>query len=315
MAQIIPMDNASVTVSVVMPCFNAAPFIAEALNSVLSQGVRGIEVIVVDDGSTDDSVAVALSMGPAVKVIRQVNAGPAAARNRGVREAQGRFVAFLDADDLWLPGKLAEQLKVFETRPEAAVVYGPFLFWRPDEDGAPQRAVAYSPTAQQAMRSGWLYPEILLDSLVCIITAIVRREVFDAIGAFDEQLRTGEDYDFWIRAARFGACISVERPLACYRLHGGGTTRVPRPQCNEYEVVRAAARTFGLQGQDGVSLAPHRLRQRLYRLSFDHGYLHYWHGQARVAQRQFARALGHAPWHGRAWIYWALAGAKRLLGH
>jgi glycosyltransferase involved in cell wall biosynthesis len=305
------IDTAPVRVSVVIPCFNAAPFIADALRSVFDQQVGGIEVIVVDDGSVDESVAIAESF-PAVRVLRQANRGPAAARNLGVAHASGPLVAFLDADDVWLPGKLAGQLALLESEPQAAVVYGDFYFWRPQQ-GA-EKLFTHPPDIDDAVRSGWLYPEILLDSLICIITAVVRRDVFRQLGGFDEQLRTGEDYEFWIRAALRQRCLKVDQPVARYRLHEGGTTRVPRPTSNEYQVVERAWRAHGLSGPRGAALPAARLADRLYWLAFDHAYLHFWHGEARVARQHFARALRHVPMRPKAWAYWALALARQGLG-
>jgi glycosyltransferase involved in cell wall biosynthesis len=302
-------DAVPVTVSVVIPCFNAAAFLAEALRSVLQQNMEGLEVIVVDDGSIDDSVAIARSFS-FVRVIEQANLGPAAARNRGVAQAGGRFVAFLDADDVWLPGKLASQLALLEQAPDAGVVYGDFYFWREDI----RTSCTHPSEFDAAVRSGWLYPEILLDSLVCIITAVVRREVFDEIGGFDEQLRTGEDYDFWVRAALRYRCLKVAHPVALYRLHEGGTTRMPRPTSNEYQVVERNFRAHRLVGARGTSLPRSRLAARLHKLAFDHGYLHFWRGDTRVARRHFAQALTHAPWRPRTWAYWALAWGKQCLG-
>lgn len=298
-------DAAPAFISVVVPCFNAAPFLAGALRSVLDQeGVAGLEVIVVDDGSSDESVAIARGFGAPVLVLEQANAGPAAARNRGIAAARGALVAFLDADDVWLPGKLASQLALLEQAPDAGVVYGDFYFWRPPQG---RELVTHPPHTDAAVRSGRLYPQILLDSLVCMITAVVRREVFERIGGFDEQLRTGEDYDFWIRAALHTRCLKVAQPVALYRLHEGGTTRVPRSVSNEYEVVRRAAALHGVADAAGRVLPRERLNERLYRLAFDHAYLHYWRGDARVARRHFARAIGHAPRHLKAWGYWLLA--------
>jgi glycosyltransferase involved in cell wall biosynthesis len=111
-------------ISVVVPVFNGAPFLAGALASVATQGCRPREVIVIDDGSTDGSHAIAEAWGPPMRVFRQANAGPAAARNRGIEQATGRYLAFLDADDLWPRDKLARQLAVLETRPELDMILG-----------------------------------------------------------------------------------------------------------------------------------------------------------------------------------------------
>lgn len=129
-------------VSVIMPAYNARPYIAEAMQSVLSQDYPNIELIVVDDGSVDGSAECAKMFGDRVKVIRQANAGVAAARNKGLDEAKGELIAFLDADDVWLPGKISAQVEYLRQHPETAVVYGTFLRWHAKADGtfdAPRR--------------------------------------------------------------------------------------------------------------------------------------------------------------------------------
>jgi glycosyltransferase involved in cell wall biosynthesis len=113
-------------VSVVIPAFNAARYLGEALDSVFGQTLTDLELVVVDDGSTDETPQVVQGYGSRVRYVRQPNAGVASARNRGVAESSGRYVAFLDADDVWLPGKLERQLEALAARPSARVCHSDF---------------------------------------------------------------------------------------------------------------------------------------------------------------------------------------------
>ena len=118
-------------VSVIMPAYNARPYIEQAIRSVLDQDYAQIELIVVDDGSNDGTPELAEQFGNRVKVLRQKNAGPAAARNRGFAASQGEFIAFLDADDVWLAGKASMQVRYLQNHSETGLVYGDFKHWRP----------------------------------------------------------------------------------------------------------------------------------------------------------------------------------------
>jgi glycosyltransferase involved in cell wall biosynthesis len=307
-------------VSVIMPAFNAQAFIRQAVVSVLAQDYPHIELIVVDDGSTDGTLqALAEFAGQVrvpVRIESQANAGPAAARNRGLATARGELIAFLDADDLWLPGKLKAQVNYLQQHPDVAVVFGGFKRWEAQADGefdvpplTGGAVPAHEPTTQP---SGWIYSDLLLDSVVHIITALVRKPVFDAIGSFDESLSTGEDYDFWLRASRRYRIDQLARTVAWYRIHAASITKMPRAESNEYRVLHAALQQFGATGPDGRTVAEAVLNQRLFGICFGHGYLHFWQGDPRHAHIAFSCALGHAFWHPRVWAYWLLSGLLRM---
>lgn len=305
------------SVSVVIPAYNCAGFIREAIESVLAQDYGNRELVVVDDGSTDATSEVVRSFGSAVRLIGQSNRGPAAARNRGLAEARGDYVAFLDGDDVWLPGKLAEQMSYFRTHPETGVVFSGFGIWQPRHDGSYPPASEWEANGVRDVigpaYDGYLYPDLLLDSVLCIITAVVSRNVFASVGAFDESLRVGEDYDFWIRASRQFQAHKVDRVYALYRMRPQSATRsAPRTVSSEYFVVRRAIERFGVAGPNGREVSGSRLRERLATLSFDHGYRHFWSGDLRVAGESFRQSLRHAWWSPRTLAY-ALAAQARLL--
>lgn len=188
-------------VSVIIPAHNAARHIGRAVRSALSQTVRDIELIVVDDCSDDDTDAVAAATGKeAVKIIRHTsNKGAAAARNSGIHASRGRYVAFLDSDDAWHPGKLEKQLALFKGREDSlACAYCGFSSFDP--------ATGIKTGETRPMRRGNIEADLLEAN--CITgggsTALVPRPKLDKAGLFDESLGTCEDWDLWLRLSRTG---------------------------------------------------------------------------------------------------------------
>lgn len=295
-------------VSVVMPAYNAGLYIDEAIRSVLSQDYANIELIVVDDGSKDGTPELAEQFGDRVTVIRQKNAGPAAARNRGIATARGEFIAFLDADDVWLPGKASLQVKYLQNHPEVGVVFGDFMHWSPQADGTflkpPALINEKSPFAVLPEHSGWIYTVLLFDNVIHIITAMIRRPVVAAMGGLDESLPTGEDYDFWLRVSRQFRADKLDCVLAYYREHPSGVTKTPRRDNNEYRVLVKTLKAHGAVGPDGASAPLSDVSARLYQLCFSHGYFHIRSGDASVAQDAFSAALRHKPLSPKVWAYW-----------
>ncbi len=201
-------------VSVVMPAYNVAPYIGTSIASVCAQTFADWELLIVDDGSTDDTAAIAERFAradPRVRVLRQANGGISAARNTALRRTAGEFIAILDSDDLWSPGFLAGQLAVFERHPDTDVVTGNAWFLGGPLDGAPARP---TPDARPA-------PDLLgiiTDETAVFIMCVFRRRVYDAIGGFDESMRCNEDYDLWLRAAAAGFRFRRnDEPLGRYR--------------------------------------------------------------------------------------------------
>lgn len=312
-----PAGQALPLISVIVPAYNCAAYLGAALDSIFAQEYPRLEVIVVDDGSSDGTVAVAQRYGARVRLISQSNAGPAAARNRGLASARGTFIAFLDGDDLWLEGKLLQQARYLLSHPEASVVYGHFYRWESRADGSFVAATEFDARAGDENidpeLSGWIYHRLLIDSEVHIITAMIRATVIEEIGMFDETLKIGEDYGFWLRVSRRFEFHKLARPLALYRIHGANTTATPRTVNHGYGVLRKNLRQWGLCGPDGRCADKKEMNQRLAQLCFDLGYAHYWHGERSLALRQFALALNHQPslWKSWGYLFLALARAAR----
>src|SRR2546427_10997567 len=206
------------SVSVVIPVYNGEQFLADAIQSVLDQTYQNFEVIVVDDGSTDGSAAVAKRFGEAIRYVHKANGGVSKARNTGIAAARGTYLAFLDQDDLWLPDKLAAQVAYLDSHPEIGAVYCQCEvkgkgWW---------------------LRSGLYYAEPVKGDLVCLMrggtcllmtTTMFRREVLEKIGGFDETfIGAGyEDADLTIRVSEVAQIAHLPQVLAVYRAHSTNT--------------------------------------------------------------------------------------------
>ena len=201
-------------VSVIMPAYRVAAYIREAIESVIAQSYSDWELIVVDDGSPDESGAIAASYAAGdkrIRVARQANSGLSSARNHGIRLARGEFIAILDSDDMWQPSFLAAQVAVLQHHPEVDIITGNAWNLGSGRDGT-----LWHPCPDPRPHPNLL--EILRDEEAVFIMSVVRRRVFDAIGGFDETLRSNEDYHFWLRAALAGfRFMRNDRPLAYYR--------------------------------------------------------------------------------------------------
>jgi len=198
------MNASHPVISVVIPAYNAADFIADSLASVIAQeGPFETEVIVVDDGSTDDTRNRVRSFR-GVQLISQANAGPSAARNRGIAAAHGNYVAFLDSDDIWPEGKLAAQVEVARQHPEAGLIFGDCRIFT---DEGPRARTFFEESALD--RGFWGHSALVQDAYRKLFTtnfvptgaAMVRKDCFSEVGPFDEQRRYVEDMELWFRLA------------------------------------------------------------------------------------------------------------------
>jgi glycosyltransferase involved in cell wall biosynthesis len=196
-------------VSVIIPTYNRAGIIAEAVDSVLAQDYKDFELIVVDDGSTDNTSEVMARYGDDVRVLFQENKGVSAARNRGITEASGKLIAFLDSDDLWLPQKLSTQVEFFSQRPDALICQTEEVWLR--------NGIRINPKHRHKKPSGMIFEPSLKLCLVSPSAVMIRRDLLDRTGGFDETLPACEDYDLWLRiSCRFPVYL-IETPLIIKR--------------------------------------------------------------------------------------------------
>jgi len=205
-------------VSVIIPTYNCGAFIIEALDSVFAQTFTDYEVIVVDDGSTDDTQGVVSRYGEKVRYSYQENKGVAAARNTGIKNARGRFMAFLDADDVWLPKKLELQMRAISESDSIGIV-ACGLFCIREKDNIEKEVIPKNyPNKNQLIQELCCDPEVFFGAGSSVL---VRRECFQRLGLFDENLHAAEDWDMCLRIAQSYDVRSVQLPLLEYRVRDG----------------------------------------------------------------------------------------------
>jgi glycosyltransferase involved in cell wall biosynthesis len=209
-------------VSVIIPTYNSAQYVGAAVDSVLAQTFTDYETIVVDDGSTDETREVLQRYARRITYIYQENRERSAARNAGINASSGKYIAFLDADDLWMPHKIERQVAVLDENPTVALCYCQASYI--DPNGSPVQFLG-----------SWIYGdreskmvvadksrELMLGNVVFGggSTPMVRRSLLEEVGLFDETLSYPEDWDLWIRLSRKGPFAYIPEPLACYRVYG-----------------------------------------------------------------------------------------------
>lgn len=286
-------------VSVIIPSYNCEQFIAETIDSVLSQTVKDIELIVVDDGSTDRTQEIVASYGASVRLITQANAKVCAARNRGIREASGEYICLMDHDDYWFPGKLARQLEEFEAHPEAGAVYSSFICWHAGPDGYFPDPKGFDlksfPDDIDPDFSGWVYHQFLLDCWMLTSTVMFRAEVFKRCGMFDETLPFSEDWELWLRISRVYPMIQLRRPTTLYRQHFQQGNLVVRDVDYRTALLTKTGKKWGLCSRDGRCVTRRQFNNKLaeYNASFAFGHLKA--GNKKVAISSFLKGWISSP--------------------
>ena len=285
-------------VSVIIAAYNASGWIAETLSSVVAQEYDNYEVIVVNDGSTDDTEAVVALFGEKVHCINKSNGGEASARNKGIRAARGKYLAFVDADDLWTSNKLRLQVGLLESSEAAWVYSDAFVF-----DGLTGRTL-YKFSRRRQYDGDILRP-LLLNDFIPSPTPVIRRSVFDKAGLFDERAerRIGEDWDMWLRIAALYPVAVVRRPLAYYRLHSASATSREDPMVKMEAWLTVV--------EEAVSREPRRLgpikNRALSRVLIDTGRSLAGCGQTASARKVFFQAMGLTPCSILPYLYWGTA--------
>lgn len=262
-------------VSVIIPAYNYARFLPQAIDSVLAQTYAPVEIIVVDDGSQDDSQAVLNAYGTRIRWVSQHNQGVAAARNHGTRLSQGSYLAFLDADDYWLPTKLERQMELYARDPELGLTHcgvGEF----DDQQGVLRQ--------RQEGMAGWVGRELLLLERPVILGGgsglVLPRALFEAVGGFDERLSTSADWDLFHRVAIRQRVGFTPEVLVRYRLHGSNMHG--NVAAMEQDVLHSYHKVF--------ATAPHSLRQIRRRC---YGNMHLMLAGSYFNTRQYAKCASH----------------------
>jgi glycosyltransferase involved in cell wall biosynthesis len=203
-------------VSVIVPVYNGEAFLEGVVDNICQQAWQPLEIIIVDDGSTDATADIAGQLKANVRYVRQPNQGPAAARNRGIEMAGGNVIGFLDADDLWAGEKIAAQVEYLAENPAVDIVLGKTQFMRESEGADGKKTF-----------DAYLKPGVFLN----LGSGLFRKAVFDRVGVFDPNLIYSEDADWFLRARELGVSIAVmDQVVLFYRLHEKNMTRGKTPE-------------------------------------------------------------------------------------
>lgn len=282
------------TVSVVIPAYNAAQWLSETIESVLAQSLPPFEVIVVDDGSTDNTQEVLARFRGMIDVISQENKGLPTARNVGIRAAKGSLIAFLDADDIWLPEKLSRQVECFEQNPDVALIHTALTRFRGTE--------TVPAIEGQERFVGNCYAEFFVDRPGVVIpsTIMVRANPIREIGYFDESLNMSEDVDFCLRMARHHRFIFLASPLVLKRLHSTNLSshiyKIPSANLFMYEkAISEDPKIFDVV--DRKLLIDH-----LAKLACDAAYWAHKKNDKAAARRYLVKSLRYSPLERKSWI-------------
>jgi glycosyltransferase involved in cell wall biosynthesis len=259
------IDKHSPVVSVIIPTYNRARFVGQAIQSVLDQTFQDFELIVVDDGSTDNTRTVVEEFtDPRIRYIHQENMGISGTRNTGIRNARARYIAFLDSDDIWLPRLLESQVAILNSNPDLDWVYararaisangvprGGILGEAPRYPGEPFRSILYQ------------------DFVGTPITVVVRKRCLDRAGLFDETFHTSVDWELWLRMSRECRFQFVDKILACLRSHSTRTTKARPDTLDRWSAdrVRALDKVYA---EDNLPAAIERMKPIAYRNVFMH---------------------------------------------
>ena len=246
-------------ISVVIPTYNRSAFLKEVIESVLKQTYQSFELIVVDDGSTDDTAGVLSRYADKISSLSMNHGGPSAARNHGIQAARGDYIAFLDSDDLWLPGKLAAQMSFFHANPEARICQTEEIWMR--------NGIRVNPRQKHKKHSGWIFDKCLPLCVVSPSAVMIHRSVFKQVGLFDETFPACEDYDLWLRIAPLYPIYLIDKPFIIKR-GGHGDQQSKNVSSLDLYRIRALCKIlnsgFLTSAQHDLALAELKKKCRIY---------------------------------------------------
>jgi glycosyltransferase involved in cell wall biosynthesis len=298
--------------SVIIPAYNRAEIIPNTIDSILDSGLDDLEIIVVDDGSTDRTPDVVQAMGSPVRYFRQANAGPAAARNSGFAASRGQYVAFLDSDDQWFPGAVLTLIRQLDELGDVPFIFGDALMGSPDRGfvsvlqtfgGDPFRSLPsreIEPGLRRFEREP-VFRQLVRRNFIFLGSMVLRREVVDEVGGFDPSLFGSEDWEFCLRLAlRYEFCFRDGLALAVYNQHSSGS--LTNDQDRMYAgFCKALERLLGEPGLGGAERA--HVLHHLKRTRFDYAYPAYDRGDFGAAGDRFFDCL-RSGFGWKPFFYW-----------
>lgn len=285
-------------VSVIIPAYNAEAFISQTIESVLAQTYQQLEIIVVDDGSTDGTCRILQRYGDCIRFLHQENKGVSEARNAGVAIATGEYIALLDHDDLWLPEKLDKQIKILDADSDVALVYSDCH--RIDINGK----LLFKKFDILRPHRGRVLAELFLENFIPCPTAVIRKQVLEKVGFFRPDLCFVEEYDLFLKVAELYPIDFVDAPLAKYRVHEGGFSRNIERGIREKIVV----------AEECLKRCPElrhvlrtQARLKLGNLYYTLGHVYFSKTNRKEARRQFAQSLTSYPYQAGAYLFYVLS--------
>lgn len=275
------------TVSILIPTFNCGQYISHAIESALNQSYQDVEIILVDDGSTDNTRELLkeyIKEG-ACKYIYQSNQGVAEARNATLRAARGEYVAFLDADDFWEPDKLELQMNFLAERPDVALLHGNIRI----VDAGKNQTIFDSLPINRRHKCDHIFGELYLGNFINTSTVVIKRECLDRIGCFDTNLIQAEDYDLWMRVAAEFKCGFQDVVMGTYRVHRTNTSK------NSNQVIKHELKVLHKMQYlypNLVSAIPEeKVKKRLFDKNYSLAYRYFSEYEFKNARKYFSESL------------------------
>jgi glycosyltransferase involved in cell wall biosynthesis len=283
-------------VSAIIPTYNAPHFLVQSVESVLAQDYGDYELIVIDDGSGPETRAALEPYMQRIRYIYQDNAGPSAARNRGIKESSGEFLAFLDHDDLWLPEKLKSQVEFMDAHQEFPLTYHAVDYFADDRElDLPQRE---GPSGDVLAK---LFKRIFLITLA----VMCRRECFEKCGCFNEELRFAQDYDMWLRMALNYDFGYIDKMLGRYRFH---EANLSWENDIRHFTEKMTIRESIYAGKTAAERIPRKLyRREIASVTFKLAKMHLAKDEVEKSREMIAKSIRHRPVEPRRWLFWLRA--------
>jgi len=276
-------------VTTIIPAYNAAEYVATAIESALKQKAVPQQIVVIDDGSTDATLRVLAHFGKRIEVIRQDNRGLSAARNAGIQAARGEMIAFLDADDVWCDDKLAKQVAILLDNPEVAMVHSRTVSW--DSTNGREDDFVKVPSHDYRLDC---FSKLFQANAICVSSVMVRRSCLQQIGGFDELIvrPTTQDYDLWLRIAFQHRLEFIHEKGVLYRRHSSNASKQIQMMLEDQIYVIQKTLSYGYSRLQ-KELGRRQCWMRLARLYFELGYWHYGLGEIEQARDYFRKSVRH----------------------
>lgn len=310
------LAKSSPLVSVIIPAYNCSDTVQKTLNSVLEQDYPAIEILVINDGSTDNTRTLLESYSHKIKIIDQENSGSAVSRSKGIQAASGKYIAFIDADDLWVSWKISTQVSYLENNPDVGMIYNAWVLISNDPDSAMLPKAKPDDNLLQKVDenlSGYLYTQLLMECVVHTSAVVMLKQVCLDVGDFDSTLRRGQDYDYWLRVSRLAKIVKLASVLSAYRIHEASITHQVPSINYEAQLLTKAVSLYGLTDQVGKQIPLKVMNKHFAKSWAGFCWSNYHAGNYKRTLLSAIKIIRHCPaWH-VGWSYIARASGQMLV--